>query len=139
MIGEIIFAFATIFGPANLDPFNPNSSMSCAREVFGRPRAVNTAIFAVASYKHLCGERLRICYGNRCVVARVLDRGPRRARLSGPYTDDLDLSVALARALGISNARGQSICKRAHRRRGCSITYTVEREQPFVNYHPPRS
>ena len=130
---EIIVAFATIFGPSHMDPFNPHPSLACAREVFGRPRAVDVAISAVASYKHPCGTRLRICSPKRCIVARVLDRGPRRARLDGPHTDDLDLSVALARALGIGDMRGRPTCKRAEPSRGCPITYTVDR------YDPPRS
>lgn len=138
MLG-IIFAFATVFGPAHLDRLNPNPSMSCARRTFGRPAAVDTSVFAVASYKHPCGAWLRVCAGDRCVLAQVLDRGPRRARLSGPYTDDLDLSIALAKALGIGNARGQATCRGEHKRRGCPITYTIDLRNPFANYKPPRS
>lgn len=133
MLGEIILAFATIFGPPKLDRYNPNPALACARVVLGKPRNVDTEIFAVASYKLPCGARLRICYGDRCVQARVLDRGPQRAQLVGPHADDIDLSIGLARALGIGDEQGRTTCPNAHRYRGCPITYIVDR------YDPPRS
>ena len=139
MFGAVIFAFATVFGPPKLDPYNPNPSLACARAVFGKPRNVNTKVFAIASYKLPCGARVRVCAGRRCVIARVLDRGPQRAKLSGKHTDDIDLSVAFARALGIGNAQGQAVCEGEDPFRGCPITYTVDLSSPTVNYNPPRS
>lgn len=130
---DVILAFATIFGPPKMDRHNPNPALACARAVLGKPRDVDTEILAVASYKLPCGARLRVCYGDRCVRARVLDRGPQRAQPDGPRENDIDLSIGLAQALGIGDERGRTTCPDAHKYRGCPITYTVDR------YEPPRS
>lgn len=134
MFGQIIIAFATIFGPPSLDPHNPNGSLACARAAVGRKQRVDAEVFAVASYKLPCGARIRVCYGDRCETARVLDRGPRRAQLTGRHVDDLDLSIGLARALGIGEVTKaktiKTTCRDADKFRGCPVTYTVERYEP---------
>lgn len=87
---------ATTFDVAALDSGNPIDILAC------KPwRRLRVGEMAVASYVIPCGTMLRI-YSPRTgktASAQVLDRGPRRTR-GGKLPHDLDLSAALANAIG---------------------------------------
>lgn len=142
MTPVLIYAAATIFGPASLDSGNPHDSLACARAIYGEPRRLAVDTVAVASYLWPCGTWLDVCAGDRCVRAQVLDRGPRRARLCldrvadpkcsipNPLRFDLDLSIAAGVLLGIGDATGRTTraCLSIHGR-GCAVTYSIAEVQ----------
>lgn len=138
----VIYAAATIFGPASLDSGNPHDSLACARAIYGEPRDLDVTTIAIASYLYPCGTWLAVCAGDRCVRAQVLDRGPRRARLCldrapdpkcaivNPIRFDLDLSIAAGVLLGIGDETGRTTraCRSIHGR-GCAVTYSIAEMQ----------
>ena len=143
MTAAIIYAAATIFGPASIDPVgNPSDSLACARALYGAPRRLQLADLVAASYVWPCGTWLDVCAttetDSRCVRVRVEDRGPRRARpcldrwpdpkcsVRNPIATDLDLSVGAGVALGIGDWQGRPTraCRSIHGR-GCAVTYSA--------------
>lgn len=87
----------TVFGPAEVDKWNPNSSLACRRG-----ERVTEATEGVAHPSLPCGSEVGVCVvrTGRCVRARVVDRGPRRALV--------DLTMATARRLGWGERGGFS-------------------------------
>lgn len=158
LAGEPITSAATTFGPSSLDPLgNPApGALACWRSVPGTPHYLDETTLAVASYKWQCGDLLRICSGERCVEARVLDRGPARARLCafhgsddpkclihGTLTTDIDVTFPVGVALGIADAHGRATrgCRALYqangKTRGCAVTYRVVERPAAVAWGTP--
>lgn len=90
-------AHATTFAASSVDAGNPNDELACA---IGQHLQEDT--IAVAAQTWLPCNTLLEIYSpvtHKTVRARVLDRGPRRARRP-EKAEDLDLSSALAVRLG---------------------------------------
>jgi len=76
-----------------------NASVFCDR-VTASGGGMNCAAMVFAHRTLPLGSTHRLCSGTRCVMARVVDRGPYVAGRN------LDLSPGLARALGVVNGLG---------------------------------
>ena len=91
----VVKAKASEWGYAVASAYSAASSsdrQGCAHAPPLRDSALSVATFLVG-----CGQRLRICYGSRCVIATRWDSGPFVAGRQ------IDVNVGVARALGFSS------------------------------------
>lgn len=88
---------ATVFSVASEDKHNKTDTLACTRPY----RRLKTTENAIASYNLPCKAKvvLYLPRTGKTVIARVLDRGPRRAKKKAKRFD-LDLSKNLASELG---------------------------------------
>ncbi len=89
-----VFVAFLIFTPIN-SYANNNASVFCDR-VTASGHGMNCGAMVFAHKTLPLGSMHRLCSGQRCVMARVVDRGP---YIKGR---NLDLSPGLARALGVN-------------------------------------
>ena len=110
LAGAIIIAFAVSFmlplhafaGECSQMRASWYGAESGSRTANGEP--FNGTSITAASRTLPFGTRLRVTYQGKSVVVRINDRGPFHRDKHGRYDRDLDLSHAVAKALGTIHA-----------------------------------
>jgi len=89
----LVFVLFLVLNPINSYAHN-NASVFCDKRTASGSMNCGAMVFAHRSLR--LGSIHHLCSGSRCIMARVVDRGPYvRGR-------DVDLSPGAARALGIN-------------------------------------